>query len=127
MTELNQKIHDDSNSLDYTLVGDYYIPNLQITEEHRSIGIWGHRHREYLQTEKPLLFTELCLSGKLYTYLADLNKQACERLSVIIRQMQEAEGVTKALKKQDQMEWVRRMNSIRSRAEEIILHEMICV
>ena len=127
MTELNQKIHDDSNSLDYTLAGDYYIPDLQITEEHRSIGIWGRRHREYLRTKKPLLFTELCLSGKLYTYLADLNEQADERLSVIIRQMQEAEGVTEALKRQDQMEWVRRMNSIRSRAEEIILYEMICV
>ena len=125
MTELKQRIHE--NGIWYTLVGDYYIPNLTLQEEERSIGRYGRLHREYLKETKPHTYNDLILTGRLWTYLVDLDEQAEERLNHIIRQFREKEGVTEELKKQNQMEWVRRMNSIRIRAEEIILHEMICV
>ena len=125
MTELKQRIHE--NGIWYTFVGDYYIPNLTLQEEERSIGRYGRLHREYLKETKPHTYNDLILTGRLWTYLADLDEQAEERLNHIIRQFREKEGVTEELKKQDQMEWVCRMNSIRARAEEIILHEMIYV
>jgi len=106
MTELKQRIHE--NGIWYTLVGDYYIPNLTLPEEERSIGRYGRLHREYLKETKPHTYNGLILTGMLWTYLADLNKQAEERLNHIIRQFREKEGVTEELKKQDQMEWVRR-------------------
>ena len=125
MKELAPKIR--ANGLDYTLVGDYYIPELKIPNESRPMGRWGRLHRQYLKESQPVQYNELVLSGKLWTYLADLNEQAEERLELIIRQMQEAEGVTEELKARDQMEWVRQMNNIRNRAEEVILAELIYV
>ena len=113
------------NCLEYTLVGDYFLPNLTLPEEHRPIGKWGRLHREYLKTEHPVLFNSLVLSGRLWTYLADLNEQAQERILLITEQMKAAEGVSEELKAADQMVWVGAMNSIRNRAEEIILCEMI--
>ena len=127
MTELKSRIHDESNGLDYVLVGDYYVPDLKLPEEHRPIGMWGRLHRTYLEQYHPARFSALCLSGELHTYLADLNEQAADRLACIVSQMQEAEGVTEELKARDQLAWVGTMNSIRSRAEEIILSEMIFV
>ena len=127
MEELKKRIHDDSNGLDYVLVGDYYIPDLQLPEERRPIGRWGRMHRDYLQEYCPDRYNELLLSGKLWTYLADLNGQANDRLVCIISQMQAAEGVTEELKARDWLCWVQSMNSIRSRAEEIIRAEMIYV
>ena len=127
MTEMKKHIYDESNSLWYELIGDYYIPILTLSsEEQRPIGKWGRMHRDYLKEHRPILFNDLILSGQLWTYLADLNEQAQERLSVIVEQMKEAEGVTEDLKAADQMAWVGAMNSIRNRAEEIILREMIC-
>ena len=120
MEELRNRIHDDSSGLDYVLVGDYYIPDLKLPEESRPIGRWGRMHKAYLQEHRPGQYNELLLSGKLWTYLADLNEQAADRLAYIISQMQAAEGVTEELKARDQLAWVRAMNSIRSRAEEII-------
>ena len=114
-----------SCELTYTLVGDYYIPNIALPEENRPIGKWGRMHREYLKEHHLILFNDLALSGQLWTYLADLNEQAQERLSLIIEQMKASEGVTEELKTADQMAWVGAMNSIRNRAEEIILREMI--
>ena len=114
------------NGLEYLLVGDYYIPNFSLPEEHRSIGRWGRMHREYLREQRPARFDDLVLSGQLWTYLADLNEQAQERLTLIVDQMKKDEGVTEELKAADQMAWVGTMNSIRNRAEEIILREMIC-
>ena len=114
-----------SNGMKYVLAGDYYIPDLQLPEETRPIGIWGRIHKDYLEQHHPALYNDLILTGKLWTYLADLNEQAQNRLGCIIVQMKEAEGITEELKSQDQMEWVRSMNSIRSRAEEIILRELI--
>ena len=114
-----------SCELTYTLVGDYYIPNIALPEESRPIGKWGRMHREYLKEHHPILFNDLVLSGQLWIYLADLNEQAQERLSLIGEQMKASEGVTEELKAADQMAWVGAMNSIRNRAEEIILREMI--
>lgn len=113
------------NSISYTLVGDYCIPALQLPEEKRPIGKWGRMHKAYLELYHPARYNDLILSGKLWTYLADLNEQAQERLSLIIKQMTVSEGVTDELKAADQMAWVRAMNSIRNRAEEIIRSEMI--
>ena len=112
-------------NIEYIKSGDYYIPNLKLPEEKRSIGKWGRMHREYLKEHHPIQYTNLVLSCKLWTYLSNLNEQAQERLELIMQQMKKAEGITEALKASDQMTWVRAMNSIRSRAEEIILHEMI--
>ena len=114
-----------SNGIEYTLVGDYYIPNIALPEENRPIGRWGRIHRDYLEQHHPIRFNDLVLSGQLWTYLADLNEQAQERLSLIIDQMTASEGVTEELKAADQMAWIGAMNSIRNRAEEIILREMI--
>ena len=125
MSELSKRIYDDANGLEYVLHGDHYLPELEIPEEHRPIGRWGRMHRDYLREEHPTLLSDLTLSGKLWTYLADLNEQAQARLLLITAQMQEAEGVDEDLKRRDQMEWIRQMNSIRSRAEEIVLHELI--
>ena len=123
MEHLSKKICQ--NGISYTLVGDYYIPGLQLPEENRPIGIWGRMHKAYLELYHPTRYNDLILSGKLWTYLADLNKQAQNRLDYIIVQMKETEGVTEELKARDQMAWVMAMNSIRNRAEEIIRSEMI--
>jgi len=123
MEKLKERITE--NGIDYILAGDYYIPDLKLPEENRPIGRYGRLHREYLKQEHPARYSSLILTGKLWTYLADLNEQAEERLNLIIEQMKAAEGVTEELKARNQLEWVGRMNNIRSRAEEIIKSEMI--
>ena len=126
MTEMKKHIYDESNGLWYELIGDYYIPVLTLSsEEQRPIGKWGRMHREYLKEHRPILFNDLILNGQLWTYLADLNEQAQERLSLMVEQMKASEGVTEEVKATDQMAWVGAMNSIRNRAEEIILRELI--
>ena len=127
MKELPERIHDDTNGLDYVLVGDYYIPALRLTEESRPIGHWGRRRKAYLEEARPALYCSLLLSGKLWTHLADVDGQAQEQLDLIMEQMKAAEGVTEKLKADDQLEWVRRCNSIRNRAEEIIYTELVYV
>ena len=129
MTTLKNPLHDSNNGLDYTLVNDYYLPNLTATApaERNPTGRWGRLHKRYLKEQHPVRYNQLLLSGELASYLASLDKQADEQLSLIIRQMQDAEGVTEALKAENQLEWVRQMNSIRSRAEEIIKTELIFV
>ena len=129
MTTLKNTLHDSNNGLDYTMVNGYYLPNLTVaapTEQHPT-GRWGRLHKRYLKEHHPIRYNQLLLSGELGSYLAKLDKQAEEQLALIIRQMQEAEGVTEALKAADQLEWVRRMNSIRNRAEEIVKAELIFV
>lgn len=113
------------NGIRYTLIGDYYVPDLQLPEESRPIGIWGRMHKTYLEQHHPVRYNDLILSGKLWIYLADLNEQAQDRLDCIIAQMKEAEGITEELKACDSMAWVGAMNSIRNRAEEIIRTEII--
>ena len=129
MTTLKNTLHDSNNGLDYTMVNGYYLPNLTVaapTEQHPT-GRWGRLHKRYLKEHHPIRYNQLLLSGVLGSYLAKLDKQAEEQLALTIRQMQEAEGVTEALKAANQLEWVRRMNSIRNRAEEIIKTELIFV
>ena len=112
-------------NMQYIRVGDYYIPDLELPRESRPIGKWGRMHRDYLREHKPIQYNSLLLSGKLWTYLADLNQQAQDRLKRMIDQMKVTEGVTEALKAADPMTWVGAMNNIRDRAEEIILQELI--
>lgn len=113
------------NELGFLQVGDYFIPNLKLPKENRSIGKYGRIHRDYLQEHNPIKFNDLVLEGRLWTYLADLNEQAQNRMQLIIRQMQEAESVNDELKENNQMAWVQAMNSIHNRAEEIVLHELV--
>ena len=129
MTTLKNPLHDSNNGLDYTLVNDHYLPNLTAAApaEQHPTGRWGRLHKTYLKAQHPVRYNQLLLSGELSGYLAKLDKQTEEQLALTVRQMQEAEGVTEALKAADQLEWVRRMNSIRNRAEEIIKTELIFV
>ena len=122
---LPKRIHDDRNGLDYILQGDYYFPVIDDPSETRPIGRWGRMHRRYLEENRPTLYHQLVLKGTIKTYLADLNEQAQQRLETIIHQMKKNEGVTEQLKMRDQIQWVRQMNSIRQRAEEIIADELI--
>lgn len=123
--KLKKRIHDDSNGLDYVLIGDYYIPDLQLPEEKCPIGRWGRMHKEYLQEHCPGQYNELLLFGKLWTYLADLDKQTQSRLDTIVSQMQETENITEDLKCRNRLCWVQSMNSVRHRAEEIILSKLV--
>lgn len=111
--------------INYIRSGNHYIPDLTLPEEIRPIGRWGRMHREYLREHKPIQYNCLLLSGKLWTYLADLNQQAQDRQERMIDQMKVSEGITEALKASDPMVWVQRMNNIRTRAEEIIREELI--
>ena len=112
----------------YTQVGDYFLPDLKLPEtETQSIGIWGQRHKRYLKEHKRLFYSNLLTSGKLNSYLADIDRQAEEMFSRLVKQMAECEGVTEQLKAENQLEWVGKMNNIRSRAVEIIDVELICV
>ena len=126
MSELKPSIHDETNGLDYVLVGDYYIPAVELPEgDDRPIGKWGRMHRAYLEETNPLSLNHLILTGRLHTYLAALDEQAQNRYRLIIRQMATAEGITEDLKRRSQWEWVRAMNSIVDRVEESIKGELI--
>ena len=123
---MDKYIYDEKNGLWYELRGDYYLPCLRLpetTEVH--IGIWGQRHRRYLKEHRKTAYTRLLTSGRLNKYLADIDHQAEELFSRLVSQMAASEGVTEALKAADQMEWVRRTNSIRNRAREIVNSELI--
>jgi hypothetical protein len=125
MNELRKRVHDNTNGLDYVLVGDYYIPDLHLPEESRPIGRYGQMHRDYIKEHKSGQYTNLTLSCKLYSYLADIDEQAEERLEIIMEQMAKTEGVTEQLKADNQMLWIQKMNNIRHRAEEIVLKEIV--
>lgn len=127
MSELRKKIHDDNNGLDYVLVGDCYLPVLSLPEETRPIGCWGMLRKEYLKEHKSGMYSCLLLTVRLDSHLADVNEQAQERFELIEAQMRSAEGVTEDLKAQNPMEWVRRANNIRNRAQEIVLNELVYV
>ena len=127
MSEQRKIIHDDNNGLDYMLVGDYYIPMLTLPEENRPIGYWGMLRKEYLEKHKSGMYSYLLLTGKLDSYLADLNEQAQERSELIEAQMRSAEGVIEELKERNPMEWVRQCNNIRNRVQEIVLSELVYV
>ena len=112
-------------NIPYIRSGDYFIPDLKLPEENRPIGKWGRMHRDYLREHHPIQFNSLALSGNLWTYLADLNEQAQQRLETLTAQLKTAEGITETLKAADPMGWTQRMNNITARAEEIIRDELI--
>ena len=124
---MEQTIHNKQNGLDYTLCGEYYLPNLLPPQtEEKDIGIWGMRHLRYIKQHRKVRYTNLLTTGKLNEYLAEIDKRARNMKAVLIKQMSEHEGVNEILKEQNQMEWVQRMNSICNQAEEIINREIIC-
>ena len=127
MSDQKNILHDDSNGLDYVVVGDYYLPMMDLPEETRPIGYWGMLRKEYMKNYKSGMYSYLLLTGKLDSYLADLNEQSQERYEVIEAQMRSAEGVTEELKVQNHMEWVRQWNNIRNRVQEIVLSELVYV
>lgn len=111
----------------YTQVGDYLLPNLKLPEEEQQpIGVWGQRHQRYLKEHRRATYTALLASGKLNSYLADIDRQAEEMFLRLVKQMAANEGITEQLKADNQMGWVRKMNNIRNRAMEIVNSELIC-
>ena len=123
---MDKYIYDDKNGMWYELQGDYYIPCFILpAEKEQPIGLWGQRHLRYIKKKRKVLYLNLLTSGTLNGYLADLDKQAEEMFSRFVKQMADREGVTELLKADNQMEWVARMNNIRSRATEIIGKELI--
>ncbi len=121
-------IYDQSNGLWYELQGDYYIPCLKLPEEEEQpIGIWGQRHLEYIKENRRGFYTTLLTKCQLNRYLADVNKQAEDMFFRLVKQMPEREGITEQLKADNEMEWVARMNNIRSRATEIVNNDIICI
>ena len=123
---MENRIYNEQNGLWYELQGDYYIPCLALpNEEQVEIGVWGQRHLRYIKQHHKVLYTNLLTNGKLNGYLADIDKQAEDMFFRLVKEMSEREGVTENLKADNQMEWVARMNNIRSRATEIVNHDII--
>ena len=123
---MDKYIYDDKNGLWYELQGDYYIPCLILpAEKEQPIGLWGQRHLRYLKEYHRNTYTTLLISGRLNTYLADIDKQAQERMERLTEQMKRAQGVTEQLKAENALEWVQRINNIRACAKEIIEKEII--
>ena len=123
MNELPAEIIE--NGIHYTLNGDYYLPGISIPDGDKPIGKWGRMRLMFLKTNKPILYNQMILNGTLQSHLVETNETANRRLEQMIPEMAAAEGINENLKSADQMEWVRRMNSIRHRAEETILSELI--
>ena len=121
---MNDSIYHQSGG-SYSKVGDYLLPDIVAAGEELNIGPWGQRHLRFLRKTRPVTYTNLLTAGKLPGYLADVDRQSRELLSQLVDQISKAEGVTEQLKADDQMEWVQRMNSIRSRAEEIVRNDLI--
>ena len=123
---MDKYIYDDKNGLWYELQGDYYIPCLILpAEKEQPIGLWGQRHLRYLKEYHRNIYTTLLTSGRLNTYLADIDKQAQERMERLTEQMKQAHGITEQLKAENALEWTQRMNNIRSCAKEIVEKEII--
>ena len=123
---MKQHFTDEKTGIRYTLQGDYYLPDLALpAEEQQPIGIWGQRHLRHIKQNRRVLYTNLLTSGKLNSYLADIDKQAEEMFSRLVKHMAEREGLTEQLKADNQMAWVARMNDIRSRATEVVNTDFI--
>ena len=123
---MKQHFTDERTGIGYTLQGDYYLPDLQLPpEKETEIGVWGQRHLRYLKQNRKVLYTNLLTAGKLNEHLAEFDKQAEDMFLRLVKQKAEREGVTEKLKAENQMEWVGRMNNIRSRATEIVNAELI--
>ena len=123
---MDKYIYDENNGLWYELQGDYYIPCLTIPEEEQlPIGVWGQRHLRYLKQHRKVLYTNLLTSGKLNSYLVDIDEQAEDTFLRLVKQIAEREGLTEQLKAENSMLWVQTMNSIRNRAMDIVNEEII--
>ena len=123
---MDKYIYDDKNGLWYELQGDYYIPCLILpAEKEQPIGLWGQRHLRYLKQHRKVLYSELLISGKLNDYLADLNEQAEEMFSRLVKQLAEKEGLTEVLKAENQMLWVQKMKNIHNAAMEVVSNDLI--
>ena len=123
---MDKYIYDEKNGLWYELQGDYYLPCLKLPkEESRHIGVWEQRHLRYLKQHRKILYSELLISGNLNDYLADLNEQAEEMFSRLVKQLAEKEGLTEALKAENQMLWVQKMNNIHNAAMEVVSNDLI--
>lgn len=116
---------DEKIGIDYTLVGDVYLPNLVSTDTNYHIGIWGQRHKEYLKENHKLMYYNLLTQGKLNSYLHDVDVRAKDMYDTLIKQLAEKEGITETLKAEDQMLWIQLMNNIANRAKEIVIMEVI--
>lgn len=115
---------NEKTGISYTLRGDYYLPDLLSAEEEHKIGIWGQRYLHFIKKHRKVLYTNLLTAGVLNKHLAEVDTHAQTMLNDLIKKFAEQEGVNEMLKEQNQMEWVRRMNNIRSRAEEIVYNEI---
>ena len=125
---MKQHITDPKTGIGYTLHGEYYLPDLSLpAEEEIPIGVWGERHKRFLKNHQPSVYNEFLVSGKLQTYLAQIDRDAQEMFDLLVRQLAEQESITEQLKAEDQMEWVQCMNTIQNRATEIVNHELIYV
>ena len=123
---MEKRIYNEHTGISYTLQGDYYLPDLKLPEqEDKPIGLWGQRHLRYIKQHRKILYINLLTSGKLNGYLANIDKQAEDMFFRLMEQIAEREGVTEQLKADNQIEWVARMNNIRSRATEIVNHDLI--
>ena len=124
---MKKHIYDERTGISYTLHGNYYLPDLALSDDEKGaeIGIYGQRHLRYIKQHKKALYLNLLTTGKLRNYLADIDIQAEEMLYRLVKQIAEYEGITETLKADNQMEWVARMNNIRSRATEIVNTDLI--
>lgn len=126
---MEKHIYNEQTGISYTLNGDYYLPDLALSDEEKGveIGVWGQRHLRYIKQHRKVLYLNLLTSGKLDGYLADIDKLAEDMLSRLVKQMAEREGVTEQLKADDQMEWVAQINNIRNRATETVNKDLIYI
>ena len=125
-TELPATVYDEANGLTYDLVGDYYFPRLAVPEEPEGdIGRFGRMRKRFLKEHRKGVFAELLMNGTLKQHLMDIDRQANEQIDLITAQLAKAEGVTEELKARDQLEWIRRINSCRARAEEQVVREIV--
>ena len=125
---MKQHFTDERTGIGYTLQGDYYLPDLALpAEEQQTIGIWGQRHLRHIKQNRKVLYTNLLTSGKLNIYLADINRQAEEMFSRLVKELAEKEGITETLKAENQMLWVQRMNAVQETATEIVNNDLVFV
>ena len=125
---MDKCVFNETNGLWYELIGDYYLPCLTVpAEDEQPVGIWGQRHKQYLKERRPALYNALLLSGKLNSYLADIDQREQEMMDTFIQQMSEAQGIKETLKETDPMKWVGFMNCCKAQVEEIIFSDLIYV
>lgn len=125
---MKQPLTDEKTGINYTLQGDYYLPDLALPDgEQQPIGIWGQRHLRHIKQNRRVLYTNLLTSGKLNSYLADINRQAEEMFSRLVKELAEKEGITETLKAENQMLWVQRMNAVQETATEIVNNDLVFV